>query len=368
MPSLRILPNLRSSVVEEKPADQVLLFTSRLGDSDAALSTSPTVLPFTWPRLLRAIARPDLELLEVAEPLWLAEWVRALRYVVLLKVLRRLLPGRSRVAVATYAIENLDVRERLSFPSLDSRPRLGAAATAAVTRAVGVSLLTLDLVAFGTTGASENYRRAFGWALRRTTHAVLPPQLGPCRVCGPDAARATHRDPTVLFLGAPSERKGFPVLLSAWVASAAAEGGWSLLVADPDGAGAPELPPGVAVRSPTREAVHEMLRAAAVVVMPSVRRPRWREQIGLPLVEGLAHGCRVVTTTETGLADDLREHPLVTLTTPGDARSLGDGLRAAMDAVDAGPAGAPGPERAGWSKRDVVGWWLSARSRGPAGR
>jgi glycosyltransferase involved in cell wall biosynthesis len=34
----------------------------------------------------------------------------------------------------------------------------------------------------------------------------------------------------------------------------------------------------------------------------------WREQVGLPIVEGLAHGCRVVTTDQTGLAGWLREH------------------------------------------------------------
>ena len=35
--SLRIVPNLRSSVVEEMTSSQLVLFTSRIGDSDAAL-------------------------------------------------------------------------------------------------------------------------------------------------------------------------------------------------------------------------------------------------------------------------------------------------------------------------------------------
>jgi glycosyltransferase involved in cell wall biosynthesis len=89
--------------------------------------------------------------------------------------------------------------------------------------------------------------------------------------------------------------------------------------------------------------------------MPSVRLRGWREQIGLPLVEGLAHGCRVVTTTETGLAEDLRGHPLVTLTTPGDATALAEALRGLMERSD--PVAVP--ERPGWSKRDVVRWWLT---------
>ncbi len=366
MQSLRIVPNLRSSVVEEMPAGQVLLFTSRLGDSDAALlAGNPDVLAFTWPRLVRAMLDPDLELLEVAEPLWLAEWFRATRYIALLRVLRRVAPGRERVAVATYAIENLDVRDRVSFPSLDSRPRLGAAASWAVAGLVGISLLLLDVVVFGTTGADENYRRAFGWSLRRTRNTVLPSQLGACGVCGPDLV-AGPRDATVLFLGAPSERKGFGVLMTAWELSGGAERGWRLVVADPHGEAAPTLPPGASIRTRlSRQAVHELLRSSAVVAMPSVRLRRWREQIGLPLVEGLAHGCRVVTTTETGLADDLRGHPLVTFTTPGDPRSLADGLREVMVADQPRAHVADVADREGYSKGDVVRWWLSAAAGRP---
>jgi glycosyltransferase involved in cell wall biosynthesis len=119
----------------------------------------------------------------------------------------------------------------------------------------------------------------------------------------------------------------------------------------------------VSIRAnPTRQAVHELLRDSAVVAMPSVRLRGWREQIGLPLVEGLTHGCRVVTTTETGLADDLRGHPLVTLTTPGDPASLADGLRRAMDPpAEAGFGDVPRP--AGYTKRDVVAWWLARADR-----
>ena len=360
MQSLRIVPHLRSSVVEEMPASQHLLFTSQLGDSDAAL-LGPRVRPFTWGALLRAIHDPDLELLEVAEPLWLGEWVRALRYVALLKVLRAADPRRGRVAVATYAIENLDARERLSHRSLDSHPVLGAVASRVRTLAVGTSLLLLDVVAFGTTGAAENYRRVFGRFLRRTRCAVLPPRVDACRACGPQVAGALPRESTVLFLGAPSERKGFGVLLTAWELAGGHGRGWRLVVADPDGASAPDLPAGVSIRRRLpRSTVHELLRSSAVVAMPSVRLRRWREQIGLPLVEGLAHGCRVVTTTETGLAGDLDGHPLVTFTTPGDPVSLAEGLRRVMDADDDGAAGAPEWAREGWSKRDVVAWWLSA--------
>ncbi|WP_433782740.1 glycosyltransferase family 4 protein [Actinomycetospora sp. CA-101289] len=354
MQTLRIVPDLRSSVVEEAPASQVLLFTSQRDDADPALLALPAVRPFTWATLVGAVRDPDLELVEVAEPLWLGEWVRALRVVAVVRALRVLRPRR-RVWIATYAIDNLDVRERLAFPSLAHRPVLGALATRLATIALGLSLLALDTVVFGTTGASENYRRTFGWALRRTRHTVLTPSLDACRVCGPGVAGGAVRERTVLFLGAPGERKGFGVLTDAWQRCGAADAGWRLVVADPSGGDGRDLPAGVSVTSPSRPEVHALLRRAAVVAMPSVRRPGWREQIGLPLVEGLTHGCRVVTTTETGLAEDLRGHPLVTLTTPGDPQDLADGLRRAM-AGDGAPAVATGS--AGHTKRDVVDWWL----------
>jgi len=360
--TLRIVPNLRSSVVEEMPAGQVLLFTSELDDSDAALLTNPAVLPFTWSRLITALRDPDLELIEVAEPLWPGEWVRAIRYIALVKVLRLARPRR-KVAIATYAIENLDARDRLSFPSLDARPVLGAVVSGLAAVGLGLSLLLLDAVVFGTSGAYENYRRAFGWSLRRTRHAVLPPRVSACTVCGPAAGTGAPRDRTVLFLGAPSERKGFPVLLRAWELSAAADRGWRLVVADPTGKGdRHDLPCGVSVRTaPTRQAVHGLLRSSAVVAMPSVRLRRWREQIGLPLVEGLAHGCRVVTTTETGLAADLLGHPQVTFTAPGDPQSLADGLRRATDPEHrAAEPTADVAGREGYTKRDVVQWWLAS--------
>lgn len=319
------------------PPGQALLHTSRRADADAALLTAPGVAPFTWRALLRALRDPDLEILEVAEPLWLGEWRRALRYVAVARAAR--IVRRRPVAVATYAIENLDARERVR--------RLGARL------ALGVSLLTLDAVVFGTTGAYENYRRAFGWSLRRTRHTVLTPRLDECTVCAPDDA---PRERTVLFLGTPSERKGFPVLLEAWERVGGAERGWRLLVADPSGTDEHELPAGVSVTvDPPRAEVHELLRSSAVVAMPSVRVPGWREQIGLPLVEGLTHGCRVVTTTETGLADDLREHPAVEITTPGDPASLAEGLRRAMEAPAPVVAG-----RRGHTKSDVVAWWRAA--------
>jgi glycosyltransferase involved in cell wall biosynthesis len=59
--------------------------------------------------------------------------------------------------------------------------------------------------------------------------------------------------------------------------------------------------------------VHEVLRQSAVLVLLSQPIGGWREQIGLPILEGLSHGCEVVATSETGVADWLaaRGHAVV---------------------------------------------------------
>jgi glycosyltransferase involved in cell wall biosynthesis len=51
-----------------------------------------------------------------------------------------------------------------------------------------------------------------------------------------------------------------------------------------------------------------MLEHASILVAPSLREGRWREQVGNPILEALATGTTVVTTTETGIADWLLDH------------------------------------------------------------
>ena len=62
------------------------------------------------------------------------------------------------------------------------------------------------------------------------------------------------------------------------------------------------------VVDPPRVEIHRALRQASLVVLLSQRGARWREQVGLPIVEALAHGCQVLTTDETGLAQWLTDH------------------------------------------------------------
>ena len=68
-----------------------------------------------------------------------------------------------------------------------------------------------------------------------------------------------------------------------------------------------------------------------VLALPSQPRPRWREQVGLPIVEGLANGCLVVTTTETGLSAWLSAHGHQVVPPDAGAVALASAVLAAID-------------------------------------
>ena len=290
-------PVLRSSHLERlAPVPGLrLLASGRHPDcDDLLLAAARLPVLLGTPAELEADLRADPpDVLEVTEPLWTAEWPASLR----------LADAAPSARLVTYAIE---VLPPASAPAAD---RLAA-------------------VAFGSSAARRAYDVCYPgapWASR-----VVEERRGRCPQCFSGPAAPARRE--VVFAAEFSERKAVDLLLPAW--DEAAPPGWRLRLlgwgprtdavlawaqgrADVD----------VVVRA-GREQVHDALRRAAVVVLPSRRVPGWQEQIGLSLVEGLAHGCHLLTTGETGLAEGLRAggHTVVAA---GDGAALADGLRTA---------------------------------------
>ena len=236
--------------------------------------------------------------LEVNEPLDLASLPRTATVLLAVRLAR--VAGRRPPTVVTYAIGNLDVFA-VRAPRL--RSRLRRRVELALARSVW---RCIDRVAFGTSGARDVYARRFA----PKEDALLVPALpAPCD-CAP-AARLADR---VLFLGSLSERKGLPLVLAAWPAVRDGRPGASLLIVgtgplEEEVRRAAAADPTITLLvDPPRETIHRELRAARTVVLPSQPRPLWREQLGLPIVEALAHGARVVTSTETGLAEWLSDN------------------------------------------------------------
>ncbi len=112
-----------------------------------------------------------------------------------------------------------------------------------------------------------------------------------------------------LFVGELDDRKGILDVMSAWpsVEDAMPE---AVLTVVGGGQYAELVQRWCAERPGTRvfcgflshEDTGRHFTDAAVLLAPSRRSGRWREQIGLPVVEALSAGLTVVTTDETGLA------------------------------------------------------------------
>lgn len=305
---VRVYPEVRSAHLERHRSSPraTTLYLRERGDFDRGLDTTSFRRVNRWSAAWRAArSRPDV--LEVPEPLWLehAPWTFAVA--IWCRAAARL-EGRP-LRVAAYAIDNSGP-DRVPRGLRSVPPALWRLAARTAAR---LAARPLDRLAFGTDGARDAYLRVVGerWASRRRTSSRVIDAL-PCPCACVDTGRKEQG--RVLFLGQLHPRKGFDLVLDAWpaVCEPPADGqlrlvvvGEGPLLARARAAAASDSSIEL-VGAVDRERVHEELNRACVLILPSQGGGRWREQVGLPIVEGLAHGCHVVTTDETGLADRLR--------------------------------------------------------------
>lgn len=253
--------------------------------------------------MLVTLARSGIRALEINEPLMRSGLLRGALAVVTVRWSAWLRGHRA--VVVSYAIENRDpfsgpVPRRL-------RARVRRRAERALSRFVAART---DRMAFGTEAAEQLYGSLLGSRLAGARTIVVPAVPAPCSC----PERPGGEQDEVVFVGAFDERKGIAALVRAWPEVRAAHPAAHLTLVGkgpllPLAAELAERDASVSlVVDPPRTEVHRVLRRAAVLVLLSQPMPTWREQVGLPLVEGLAHGCAVVTTTETGLAAWLTAH------------------------------------------------------------
>lgn len=290
---------------EMGPGD--FLFRKRMYDFDDALARSiPQVRQVSLAHVLWRVWRGRYSTLEVVEPYAPS----ALPENVLIALACRLSPRprAGRTTLVSYAIENADVAG-LVAAQLPLPPRAGRAAVAGAVRFVAS---THGRIAFGTSAAKCAYDALLGdgWASTRSTRTTEIPGL-------PSASPASGHPRTggpVVFVGSLEERKGVPQLLEAWSAVVEQEPGARLHVL-----GKGELVGVVQERArldasvtltldPPRSEIRATLDRACVLVLLSRPGRRWKEQIGLPILEGLSHGLEIVSTDETGIAGWLADH------------------------------------------------------------
>jgi glycosyltransferase involved in cell wall biosynthesis len=241
--------------------------------------------------------------IEIPEPLWARFLPIALMLMIAARV-ARLATGKPRRTVF-YALENNAPHQALFG---NSRVPRFARRMFVSTLARIVSTL-VDRVVFGSPSAQVAYdsMRSF-----KVAEAIMLTEL-PAR---PEDLVENHLAAhSALFVGALEFRKGVEPLLRAWEsvemslpdATITIVGSGPLEADVRQWAGAkPER------RSLLGQVTHSDLdvhyKNADVLIAPSVRDGRWREQIGLQLREALTAGLTVVASDETGLAGWLAEH------------------------------------------------------------
>jgi glycosyltransferase involved in cell wall biosynthesis len=335
-PRVRVYETLRTAHLERAHEHTAasLVYVRRNYDFDASLLEGLDVHHCGSLRdLFRLLARSDVRVLEVNEPLMLS----ALKLSAVAVTASRLgaRRRRGRVAVVSYALANSD-----PFASTSARLRSGARRRAF---RLGTRWLTrrLDRLAYGSPAAEQEY----AGLVARAPHLedrLFPALPTACETCDRRTLETGER-PHVVFLGAFDHRKGLEQVLAAWpyVADRLPDLRLRLLGKGPLVAMAQEAADRRAevslVVDPSREEIHRTLASARALVLLSQPSSTWREQIGLPLVEGLAHGCEIVTTSETGLAAWLAEHGHHVVDPSASAQDVADAVVAAVGA-DRSPA------------------------------
>lgn len=191
-------------------------------------------------------------------------------------------------------------------------------------------------------------------------------------VSGPEGGAAALealgvRQPYVAFLGTIEPRKDVPTLVRAFDKMCPAHPGLSLVIAGVEAWGDTELTRAISeARHPERvvrlgfapEAViPDFLRYAAAVAYPALE-----EGFGLPVLEALACGSPLVTTSGT-VMEELAEGAAL-LVEPGDA----DGLAGALDMLVRRDAGLEGRRAQGLEIASRYTWAASAEGHAGAYR
>lgn len=302
-PGLRICAELRAAFLERVNASEPreTLYFARKYDLVAG-DVPANCYRVTLRAAVWRVWTSRASTLDLPEPLW----IRFLPQWILLAAawkLRRLRGREGRIGV--YAIENNDV-EHCVF-GVRTPPRWF--------RSLIIQLLSLliqvsiDRIAFGSDAAQGAYQPILA---RSHAEVQMFRELPMARLA---TYKRTKLPLAAAFVGPLEERKGLSELMNAWPLIEQAVPGASLTIAG-DGP-MKAIVSAWAARAPQtrrvvgqlrRDEVLQILDEISVVVAPSKRAGRWREQVGNAITEGLAAGATIVTTTETGLSRWLSDH------------------------------------------------------------
>ncbi len=304
---INICAELRQSSLENIGQDEFILYFSMRSEVLKTQELSHSgIFKFSFNKYLKLLSRSDQIVLEIPEPLFVRFWFKGFILALIGKMFCKL--KNIRICVTTYAIENLSYSSRCTLPLFDRLPRLNSLFSNFLVSIIGRSSSIIDIVGFGTEASISNYaEKKF---FRQDTQEFLATDyLESCRCISTE----NEKIKLVLFLGEKSERKSTDETYNAFKNLALLHRDWTFRMIGPgiDEYDDPELSNFILSGALSRAEIHSFLRTSKYVVLASKRLPRWREQIGLPLLEGLAHHNRVFSTKETGLYSDDFSHMAV---------------------------------------------------------
>ena len=325
--TLRIYGSLRTAHLERlsQMDPSLMWYLGTRPDFDESLIDleSPPV-QMSLREILLGVTKLHFDRVEVNEPAHVVQWKLLIPVVLILRI--RGFLTRRRSTIVSYCIENSD-------PATVAQQRWGLSERSARMLArITMQLLvrSSDRLAFGSSGSQELYGSYVGKACLDSRSRLFEGLPSPC-ACLRDAH--SKRDSNgVLFLGWFLDRKGILPTLDAWhiLQGIRPETRFTLI-----GAGAlqPQVESWAAAHGevsvlldPPREQIHRALRENSVLVLMTQR-----EQLGLPILEALSHGCEVVTNSITGLAAWLAAHGHEVLAPDSSAQAVAEAIALALD-------------------------------------
>jgi glycosyltransferase involved in cell wall biosynthesis len=279
--------------------------------------------------ILRELLRRHHAAVEINEPAMVDRWGFLL--LVVLAVRLRSLVARRPTTIAAYCMANADPAFEVA-----ARRHLPLGLSRRVTKLAMVVLVrSCTRLAFATRPSMELYEGYVGKDViqaRSRLYVAIP------AACGCLAGASEPRDPNqVLFVGGFVERKGIRPMMAAWEA---------LLERRPDArlviigmgrlegevkAWAADKPSLTVHVDPPRADIHRAMRMSGTLILLSQRSGYWIEQIGQPIQEALGHGCEIVTTSDTGIAEWLTDHGHAVLDLDAKPEVVADALERAID-------------------------------------
>ncbi|WP_176460180.1 MULTISPECIES: glycosyltransferase family 4 protein [unclassified Rhodococcus (in: high G+C Gram-positive bacteria)] len=251
--------------------------------------------------LIKYVILSRAAVLELPEPLWVRFLPKTALAALAWKASR--LVRRTPGTTVAYAIEN---NEPVNL--LFGNRHVPQSVAVPLTLLLGLVIRSsVDRLCFGSEGSRATYQSIP--LVSGIDHSVvvnLPARPTLVNAPPPDANTRRNR---VVFVGVLEPRKGIDVLMKSWpsVEQCCPD---AVLTIVGDGPMSREVEQWSAESPRTRDLrgrlphsqVSSLIGESALLVAPSVRDGRWREQIGLPILEALTVGTTVVASDETALA------------------------------------------------------------------